>query len=227
MNELVAEGGGYAVELWLADDGLATVQPELEAVLAVARVPVLAEVHGGVAFLRGTVASYADKLAAGDAVMSVPGIWRIADDLVVEPCDIGDAALRHRIHLALAWDSRLTSCPSVAVEDGRVTLGGTVATDAEREAVLDVVARFRGVRDIINGIAVPPLPRPPHVVDRVEQAIEHALGRDARHVHVSTADGSVELKGWVRTLAQRMAAERAVRGVMGDTPLDNALRVKH
>jgi osmotically-inducible protein OsmY len=74
---------------------------------------------------------------------------------------------------------------------------------------------------------VPPLPRPIHATDRVDEAIEHALGRDARHVRVSVTDAGVELKGWVRTLAQVAAAERAVRRMMGDVALENALRVKH
>jgi osmotically-inducible protein OsmY len=231
MNELLTSGG-YAFELWMADGDLAAVQPAIDGALAEAGVHVMTDTHEGVARLTGSVPSYAEKLAARAAVMSVPGIWRLDDEIVVEPSRaerflVDDDTLRHRIVMALAWDSRLHGGVAVVVEEGCVTLGGTVASDAERQAVLEVVTRMHGVRDVFNTMEVPPLPRPIHATDRVEEAIEHALGRDARHVRVSVTDAGVELKGWVRTLAQVAAAERAVRRMLGDVALENGLRVKH
>jgi osmotically-inducible protein OsmY len=231
MNEQQTSGG-YAYELWMADDELKHVQPELEEALADAQVHVMTETHDGVAMLWGTVGTYAEKLAAREAVKSVPGIWRIEDKIVVEPSRVAqqvvdDTTLRHRIEMALAWDSRLHGGVTVAVDDGRVTLGGTVRADAERDAVLDVVGRLHGVRGIVNEIAVMPVPQPLHIEERVEEAIKHVLGRDARHVHVVVTEEEIDLRGWVRTLAQSEAAERAVRRLMGDTPLANSLRVKH
>jgi osmotically-inducible protein OsmY len=60
-------------------------------------------------------------------------------------------------------------------------------------------------------------------------AVRARLGADAqlRHapVTVSAAGGTVTLRGKVASAAQRVAAERAVRGVAGVTAVNNQLEV--
>jgi osmotically-inducible protein OsmY len=82
-------------------------------------------VHDGVVTLRGTVASYAQKIGAERVALRVYGVKAVADDLAVALASIfqkTDTEIAHAAVNALQWhttvpDDRVT----VTVKDGRVT----------------------------------------------------------------------------------------------------------
>lgn len=225
--------GGYAVEMWLTEDSTTgqlqeRAEREVGAALASERergreAPTV-EVHERVARLVGTVGSWGAKLAARKAAMRVPRLLAVDDTAVtVEPPTtdvLTDAQLLRMARTALNWNWRVPrGAVDVDASNGRLTLTGTLDHDDERTAALDAVGGLAGVREVINEILVPPRPRPPHAVSLIEEALEQALGRDARHVHVALHEIGVRLTGRVATLAQRSAAEQAVRRVLGDVPV--------
>lgn len=230
MNESV--NGGTAVELWLTNEQPALQGAVVEA-LAEAGVHVVATVREGVATLSGTVSSYAERLAARRAAMGVKHIWRVEDEMVVEldpgvaGVDPSDATLQAMARASLAWDSRLPGGLSASVENGRLTLDGMVNTDAEREAAFENVTRLRGVREVVNRITLRRAATLQHAVARLEDAIERHLGPAGKRVRVRLTEDGVALTGRVPSLADRAAAERAVRRVLGDVEVDDQVIVPH
>jgi osmotically-inducible protein OsmY len=188
------------------------------------RAAVTVDVDKHVATLGGTVGSYAEKAGARRAAARVPGIEAIEDAIVVtpEPGETkSDAELERMGNEILAWDGRVPArAVRVAVRGGRVRLSGTVDHDDERAAAEAAVARLIGVRDVANEIVLRPVPPPPHARGRIEEELARRLGPEARHVKVVVDDRGVTLKGRLATLALRHAAERAVRRVLGDVPLE-------
>ena len=225
--------GGYAVEMWLTEDattGQLQEQAEREVATALVserirgREALTVEVHDRVARLAGSVASWGEKLAARHGVMRVPGLLGVDDAAVsVEPpaTEIrSDTQLVDRARSVLNWSWRIPGgALHVDAANGRLTLSGQLDHDDERTAAMDAVAGLAGVREVVDEIFVPPRPRPPHAVSVIDEALDQALGRDARHVHVALHELGVRLTGRVATLAQRKAAEQAVRRVLGDVPV--------
>ena len=225
--------GGYAVEMWLTEDattGQLQEQAEREVATALVsermrgREALTVEVHERVARLAGNVGSWGEKLAARRAVMRVPGLLGVDDAAVsVEPpaTEIrSDTQLVDRARSILNWSWRVPrGALRVDAANGQLTLSGKLDHDDERTAAMDAVAGLAGVREVVDEIFVPPRPRPPHAVSVIDEALDQALGRDARHVHVALHELGVRLTGRVATLAQRKAAEQAVRRVLGDVPV--------
>jgi osmotically-inducible protein OsmY len=219
-----ALGGGYAIELWLAEDYAGGLQrdverelaAELECAQARGRTALTVEVHEGFVTLAGDVCSWAEKVAARRAVMRVPGVRGIDDGgVAVRPSgaeSISDTELAGMARTALDADSRVPlHLVRVQVQEGRILLAGTAEHDDERAAAEAAVTPLVGAREVVNDIVVPPRVHPPHALARVEEALQRALGREARHVRVSLNDAGARLTGRVSTLA--------LRRVLGDVPL--------
>ena len=108
--------------------------------------------------LRGTVGSFSQRRAAVRDSRKVDGVHYIYDDLLVRLLDAAgrsDAELRGMVLQAIAWD---TEAPAdlidVKVQDGWVTLRGTVSWQFQSDAAYDDVASLFGVIGITNDIRV-------------------------------------------------------------------------
>jgi osmotically-inducible protein OsmY len=108
--------------------------------------------------LRGTVGSFSQRRAAVKDARSVEGIQYVYDDLSVRIMDAAqrsDAELRGMALQSIAWD---TEAPAelidVKVEDGWVTLRGTVSWQFQSDAAYEDVANLLGVIGITNDIRV-------------------------------------------------------------------------
>ncbi|HZS58493.1 MAG TPA: BON domain-containing protein [Gemmatimonadaceae bacterium] len=116
----------------------------------------------GVVTLMGYVTTAAQKASAERAVAAVPGVRAIAEGLHVigEPVrPLSDTTIAHAIVRAL---DTIPGRPSVTVrvEDGWVTLGGQVPTDAAYEAVEQVLECVPGVRGISSEVEIATQPMP-------------------------------------------------------------------
>jgi osmotically-inducible protein OsmY len=229
-------GGGLALEMWRADGESRTKDVRLqERIWAELRVrgvrpgSVMVEVLGGVAVLGGTVSSYAEKLAAGDAAARVPRLQRIDNLIMVvprAPNALSDEALLSVVTSVLRWDSRVPAGRvSADVLEGQVILTGSVDKDADRAAAEAAVSTLVGVRGVLNRITVPARPAGPQAKAAVRRSLARWLGRDGRRVRVVVRDAAIELHGRVASPAERRAAERAVRQVLGDVRLDCQLQI--
>ena len=108
--------------------------------------------------LRGTVGSFSQRRAAVRDARKIDGVHYVYDDLLVRLLDAAgrsDAELRGMVLQAIAWD---TEAPAelidVKVQDGWVTLRGTVSWQFQSDAAYEDVASLSGVIGITNDIRV-------------------------------------------------------------------------
>ena len=115
-------------------------------------------VEDGVASLRGTVGSFAQRRAATHDARNVDGVYDVDDELQVRLLDEArreDADIRGVALQALMWDVEVPAeSIDVKVEDGWITLKGYVDHQYQSDAAYDDVASLYGVYGITNEIKV-------------------------------------------------------------------------
>jgi len=142
-----------------------------------------------------------------------------------------DATLQSAVMGELAWDSRVTApAIGVTVEDGMVTLTGTVSSFAERIAAQEAAHRVVGVLDVANEIEVKikgtGWPSDAEVAQAVRHALQNALPHTAGMLQTTVSDGWVHLDGAVERWTQREDAELAIRHLAGVRGVTNGIKVR-
>jgi osmotically-inducible protein OsmY len=131
----------------------------------------------------------------------------------------------------LRWDHRIGEAEvGVEVDNGIVTLSGTVPTYAKKLAAREAAHRVEGVLDVANDVAVVP-PASSKVTDTdIASAVRHALKWDTlvpdEEIQSTVADGWVTLEGTVGSISQRKDAEMAIRYLKGVRGVSNLVVVK-
>src|SRR5690606_4520231 len=105
----------------------------------------------------------------------------------------------------------------VRVDEGVVTLSGTTTDLLTRDRVVDEASGVRGVRGVVNDLAVEPEARADEAIARdVRAALRSAAALEGRVLRVRVTDGYVSLEGALASAAEAehaVALARAVRGV--------------
>jgi osmotically-inducible protein OsmY len=182
----------------------------------------------GAITLTGHVSSYAEKSAAVRAAERVYGVRAIADEIEVKlpsSSKVDDSDIAEAIAHTLRWNVLVPETVDVEVRDGSVTLHGTVEWNYERDAAERAVKSVKGVKGVTNLIKVTSKVKPYEVKRRIEEAIERAASLDARGISVSTTNGTVHLRGTVRSLFEKKVAESAAKAAPGVKEVDNDLVV--
>jgi osmotically-inducible protein OsmY len=173
----------------------------------------------GVVTLSGIVHSFAEKEAAERAARRVSGVTAIAEDLIVRyPGDRrdSDAEIARRVADILAWNTLVpTNSVQAKVENGFVTLTGSVAWFYQKTAARDAVSRISGVTGIRNDVTIKPAVDTFDVRAKIEDAIKRQADLDASTIRVSAEGHKVKLSGKVHSWAERRAAERAAWAAPG------------
>ena len=169
------------------------------------------EVDEGIVTLTGIVGSYYEKKAAADAAHRVRGVLDVANDVQVKlagDTTPSDFDIAREIRLTLKWNALLREeAIRTTVSHGWVTLEGWVSTNVQRDHAEEVVHRIPGVRSVTNNLHVSPAAQNPKVIcEAIEEALERQAERTAERIEVTLADGTVTLKGTVRSWAERRAA---------------------
>jgi osmotically-inducible protein OsmY len=142
-----------------------------------------------------------------------------------------DTQVHHDVLEELKWDSRVDETEvGVQVDNGVVTLTGTVASWAKRMAAQEAARRVIGVLDVANDIKV----KIPGALTRTDteiaQAVRRALEWDVfvpeEKISSTVSDGWVTLDGAVEIWSQRDDAERAVNNLTGVKGVVNRITVK-
>lgn len=117
----------------------------------------------------------------------------------------------------------------VAVDDGVVTLTGTVSSLAEKWAVEDAVKRVKGVHAIAEEITVD-LPSTHRRGDTdIARAVADAIAWDSllpRDLQATVQDARVTLRGEVDWQYQRAEAEKIVRRIIGVRAVTNLVSLR-
>jgi osmotically-inducible protein OsmY len=141
-----------------------------------------------------------------------------------------DEGLRRAILEELDWDALVDAAQlDVTVEDGVVTVVGTVSSVAEKVATLQAIEAVAGVHDVVVGVDV----KVPSAAERTDAdlhgVVAQVLTWDAlvpeQDLTHRVADGVVTLGGTVPTERQRQEAERAVGHLMGVAGVTNEIRI--
>ena len=116
------------------------------------------EVVDGIATLRGTVGSFAQRHAAVADARRSKGVEYVDDWLQVRPLDRDrrqDAEIRGAALQRLEWDSEIPGdALRVSVKDGWVTLKGDVVFQFQSDEAFNRVASLHGVTGVTNEIRV-------------------------------------------------------------------------
>lgn len=185
----------------------------------------------GVVTLAGVVPMLAQKYAAEAVAKRVYGVRGVADDIEVRlfsdqhktDADVAKAALD-----ALEWDSMVPDDKvKVTVEQGWITLEGTVDWNYQREAAGRAVRNLSGVRGLSNLVWVKPNAKvsPSEVKREIYEAFRRSADLEARRIGVDARDGRVVLHGNVHNWAEVDEAQRAAWSVPGVAEVENRLAV--
>ena len=141
-----------------------------------------------------------------------------------------DEKIRREVLFQLDWDSRLKRSEiGVAVDNGAVTLNGTVDSYAKKLAAQKAAHRVSGVLDVANDIEVKVSERMLRTDSEIAQAIRHALEWNvlvpSDQIHSTVTNGWVTLEGHAEYYIERVDAERVVSHLSGVRGVTNKIVV--
>ena len=131
----------------------------------------------------------------------------------------------------LKWDTRVEETDvGVEVDNGIITLTGTVGSWGKRIAAEEAAHRVRGVLDVANDIVVKVPGTGGRTDTEIAQAVRNALVWDVfvpdTRIQSTVSDGVVTLKGDLDSWIQRDDADRVVRNLAGVRGVRNDIVVK-
>jgi osmotically-inducible protein OsmY len=187
-------------------------------------------VHNGIVSLSGTVASYAETYRAIHAAERVAGVKAVTNGIKVELPSMhqrDDADIAQVVVNALKWHVWVPhDTIKVKVEQGWVTLEGTVDAKLQCESADDAVRYLTGVKGLTNLITVnQPAINSSEVKTKIEDALRRARELEAKDIDVEVKGNNVILRGHVRSWAERSDAERAAWAAPGVGRVEDHLTI--
>ncbi|HET9635214.1 MAG TPA: BON domain-containing protein [Gemmatimonadaceae bacterium] len=187
-------------------------------------------VKDAVVTLTGFVDSYAQKYAAERVASSVSGVRAVAEDLEVRLAGESkrtDTELAHAAVNALKWDIQVPNDKIKAtVEKGWIELRGEVEWQYQKWAAESAIRNLTGVKGVSNFIAVKPKKVSAYEVStKIKDSLRRNAEVEADHIAVEAKDGTVVLRGTVRSFAEREEAEAAAWRAPGVRTVEDKLTV--
>lgn len=186
-------------------------------------------VDNGVVTLSGHVPTYFEKMKAEAVTMAIRGVKAIAQKIEVRPVGThltADDEIARRAVEVLRWSTTLPAdAVKVKVQDGWLTLAGSVEWNFQREAAARAVRDLSGVKGVTNTILITPKASPTDLRDRIEKALKRQAELDMQNIRIEVSDGAVTLEGKVHSLSERRVAEQAVWAAPGIREVRDRLSV--
>jgi hyperosmotically inducible periplasmic protein len=196
-----------------------------------------ATVQSGDVTLQGSVADYADKQTADNRIHHVKRVKGVNNQIEVAGPAVGDVALRDKLARGLSYDrvgygTTAFNAITIGVQDGVVTLGGTVYGPTDKDSALSLVANTPGVRDVVDNLEVAPLsPMDDQLRLELARAIygapqlqKYALD-PAKPIRITVVNGNVTLSGVVDNKMDSEVANLRANSVSGVFKVVNDLQV--
>jgi osmotically-inducible protein OsmY len=189
-----------------------------------------ASVRDGVVTLHGKVPTYHEKWVAERDIENVVGVWWVNNLLDVRTDRRTDKAIAYDLKFELDTDYALAGQDiGTHVNNGIVTLSGSVNSAFERDHAVRVASDVLGVKEVVNNMRINPLPRygDPTLLHRIEDRLagNWETYRVAARITVKVRDGKATLTGQVDNWAQYREAAEVTLLTDGVWALDNQLQV--
>jgi osmotically-inducible protein OsmY len=186
--------------------------------------------HNGIITLSGTVASYAEQHEATHAAERVAGVKAVANETKVELPSMhrrDDADIAQAVLNALRWHVWVPQDNiKVNVEQGWVTLEGTVKSEFQRTFADDAVRYLTGVNGVTNLITVNQAAiNSSDVKTKIENALRRGTELWAKSIKVEVDGNKVVLRGSVRSRAERSEVEHAAWAAPGVSQVEDNLTI--
>jgi osmotically-inducible protein OsmY len=187
------------------------------------------KVQGGIVMLAGFVRGFHEKYYAECAVKRVKGVLGIADEIQVRLAADGAAADPEIARAAVA--ALKSAMPlaqenlKVLVNQGRLTLEGSVEWNFQKQQAESAVRHLKGVTSVSNFIEIKSRVAPLEIKRRIEDAFRRSAAVDAQRISVQADGGEVTLKGNVRSWAERDEAQQTAWSAPGVTQVKNEITV--
>ncbi|HVU94157.1 MAG TPA: BON domain-containing protein [Puia sp.] len=187
-------------------------------------------VSHGVVTLTGEVDSYYKKMAGMEAIKVISGVRAIADDVHVGSYG-GDSRTDTEIAEAAATalsmhqdiDERKIR---IAVDEGMVTLEGSVTWNFQRRAAAELIKGLKGIRGINNYIRVRPDVPSEGIRERIRESLRRNVRLNADRIIVEVTGGKVVIRGAVSSLSEGEDVEHAAWSAPGVVEVDNKLVIE-
>ncbi|HEV2353025.1 MAG TPA: BON domain-containing protein [Puia sp.] len=118
----------------------------------------------------------------------------------------------------------------VGVRNGVAALSGEAASNEQRRTIEDVAFQTEGVRaitvDIQVGLPADRRRTDWELADAVARALEWHTAVRQHQIRISVTNGVITLAGQADFAFQRQAAVEAVRGLVGDVPVNDRITMK-
>jgi osmotically-inducible protein OsmY len=187
------------------------------------------KINNGVETLLGFVSSYAQKYRAGTAAKRIGGVTALANDIEVRLTPgsaIPDPELAREAVDALKKELPVTwELIKPTVQNGKVSLEGTVEWHFQRERAEQAMHNLRGVVSVRNSIKVKPIIQPSGLRDKIVAAFRRNAQLDDESVFIEEHHGEVILRGHVHTWAEREQAYNTAWSAPGVTHVTNEINV--
>jgi osmotically-inducible protein OsmY len=177
------------------------------------------EAKDGVVTLSGEVHNFAEKWNAERAAQRVSGVNALAVAMTLKSQGTGgrtDADIARSAEQVLGWS---TSVPEgaikVMVENGFITLKGSVGWQYQRLAAAASVRFLMGVTGVSDLITIKPTISMSAVKDDIDVALKRAAIADAKKIHVTVSGSDITLSGKVQSWAERETAINAAWATPG------------
>ncbi|MBD3346633.1 MAG: BON domain-containing protein [Chitinivibrionales bacterium] len=191
------------------------------------------EASDGKVKLTGSVPTYQARKAAYADAFSVAGVHVVDNNIDVKPLSPpevpSDEEIKSRIKDFLQWNGTVDPAEiEITVDNGWVTLRGSVTAYWKKMQAEDLAADVRGVIGITNELAV--VPTGNHldkaISDNIVSALERNPSLDAEFIDVRVENGVVILSGTVPIWADKIAAQQIANHTAGVRDVVNHIAVK-
>ena len=193
------------------------VSRELEWAAAIDATKIDVAVKDGLVTLGGQVSNYSEKWEAERAVQRIAGVKALVVKLIVAPLDTRtDADIARAAEGALAWVSYVPkNSINIQVENGWITLSGSVTWDYQRQNVATAVRYLTGVKGVSDEITIQADAPSTQIKADIESALERGFDSEDQDVAVSVSGRNVTLSGTVTSWWQRDLARNAAWNATG------------